>query len=68
MGREFTKPDFIFSSSLFTQIAIQIHNMNHYEGDENSVSTGVVHSGIDEGIDYYHRHLPKGLCDYGSRF
>lgn len=40
--------------------------MNHYEGDENSVSTGVNDLGIGEGIDDYHRHLSKGLRDYGS--
>ena len=42
--------------------------MNHYEGDENSVSTGVNDLGIGEGIDDYHRHLSKGLRDYGSGF
>ena len=39
--------------------------MNHYEGDENSVSTGVGCSSTRLFVDNNHCDLLKGLRDYG---
>lgn len=41
--------------------------MNHFEGNENEVSTGVCLFSFGSPLDYYHCYHIKGLCNHGRR-